>query len=126
MAPHKATRKQDPSVEEPNPNSNIYSDTTARLTDNIKSWKQVYEILEDEKSLPSDESSEGEDESIVNKLKEVAKSELHKVVSKAKIVSIYRYDTMGSGPCRYTDQNHLQPSEDYCQLILTRGHPSNV
>jgi hypothetical protein len=85
MAPHKATRKQDSSVEDLNPNSNIYSDTTARLTNNIKSWTQVYEILEDEKSLPSDESSEGEDASTVNKLKEVAKSELHKVAARPKL-----------------------------------------
>jgi hypothetical protein len=126
MAPRKATRKQDPFVEEPNPNSDIFSDTTARLTDNIKSWKQVYEILEDENSLPSDESSEGEDESTVNKLREVAKSELHKVAARPKLLSIYRYDTLGPGPCRYSDQNHLQSSEDHCRLILTRGHSSNV
>ena len=68
-------------MEEPNPNLDIFSDTTARLTDNIKSWKQVYEILEDEKSLPFDESSEGENESTVNNLREVAKSELFKVAT---------------------------------------------
>jgi hypothetical protein len=35
---HKAMKRQDQSVEELNPNSDIYSDTTARLIDNIKSW----------------------------------------------------------------------------------------
>jgi hypothetical protein len=68
-----------------NPNSDIYSDTTARLTNNIKSWAWVYEILEDEKSIPSDESSKGEDVSTINKLKEVAKSELHKVAARPKL-----------------------------------------
>jgi hypothetical protein len=59
MAPRKSTRSQDQSVEESNPNLDIYSNTTSRLIDNIKSWVWVYEILEDEKSLPSDESSKG-------------------------------------------------------------------
>jgi hypothetical protein len=86
MAPRKATRRQDPSVEESNPNLDIYSDTTALLTDSIKSWAQVYEILEDEKSIPSDESSEGEDVLTINKLKEVAKSELHKVAARPKLL----------------------------------------
>jgi hypothetical protein len=80
---HRVKNKQKRYVdtEEPNPNSDIFSDTTAHLTEIIKSWKQVYEILEHEKSLPSDESSEGEDESTTNKLREVAKSELHKVAA---------------------------------------------
>jgi hypothetical protein len=85
MAPRKTTRKKDPFVEDPNPNSNIFSDTTARLTDIIKSWKQVYEILEQENSLHSDESSGGEDESTTNKLRELAKSELHKVTTQTKV-----------------------------------------
>jgi hypothetical protein len=51
MAPRKEGKKQDSFVEESNPNSDILSDTTARLTDVIKSWKQVYEILEQENSL---------------------------------------------------------------------------
>jgi hypothetical protein len=86
MAPRKATRRQDPSVEESNPNLDIYSDTTALLTDSIKSWAWVYEILEDEKSIPLDESSEGEDVLTINKLKEVAKSELHKVATRPKLL----------------------------------------
>jgi hypothetical protein len=82
----KKTRRQDLSVEESNPNYDIYSDTIAHLKDNIKSWAWVYEILEDEKSIPSDESSEGEDVSTVNKLKEVAKLELHKVAARKKLL----------------------------------------
>jgi hypothetical protein len=41
--------------------------------------------LEHENSLPSDESCEGEDESTVNKLREVAKSKLHKVTTRPKM-----------------------------------------
>jgi hypothetical protein len=86
MALRKAGKKQDPFAEEPNPNSDILSDTTARLTDVIKSWKQVYEILEQENSLYSDDSSGGEDESIASKLRQVAKSELHKVAARPKLM----------------------------------------
>jgi hypothetical protein len=83
MVPRRGEKNpvQDQSAEEPNPNYDIYSDTTARLTGSIKSWVHVYEILEEEKSIVSDDASEGEDVLNTNKLKEVAKSELHKVAT---------------------------------------------
>jgi hypothetical protein len=68
-----------------NPNSDLYSDTTTRLTGSIKSWAQVYEILEEEKSIISDDGSEEEDVLNINKLKEVTKSELHKVATRPKL-----------------------------------------
>jgi hypothetical protein len=86
MAPCKIGKKQDPFAEEPNPNSNIFLDTTTHLTDVIKTWKQVYEILEQENSLYSDDSSGGEDESTTNNLRQVAKSELHKVAAWPKLM----------------------------------------
>jgi hypothetical protein len=89
MAPRKAGKKQDSLTEESNPNADILSDTTARLTDVIKSWKQVYDILEQEISLCSDDSVEEEDESFSAKLRHVAKSELHKVASSAETNAIY-------------------------------------
>jgi hypothetical protein len=87
MAPHRGEKKkvQDQSVEEPNPNSDLYSDTTACLTGSIKSWVQVYEILEEEKSTIFDDESEEEDVLNINKLKEVAKSKLHKVAARPKL-----------------------------------------
>ena len=55
MVPRKGEKKQvqDQFSEEMNPNSDIYSDTTNRLTSSIKSWAHVYEILEEEKSIVS-------------------------------------------------------------------------
>jgi hypothetical protein len=86
MALRKEGKKQDPFVEDPNPNSDIFSNTTAHLTVVIKSWKQVYEILEKENSLHSDESSREEDESTTNKLRQVANLELHKVITRPKLL----------------------------------------
>jgi hypothetical protein len=70
---------QDQSTEDPNPNSDIYSDIISHLTCIIKSWVHVYEILEEEKSIVSDDSNEGEDVLNENKLNDITKSELHKV-----------------------------------------------
>jgi len=81
MVPHKIGKKQDPFSEDPKPNLYIFLDIITRLTDVIKSWKQVYGILEQENSLHSHESSKGEYESTANKLREVAKSDLHKVTA---------------------------------------------
>jgi hypothetical protein len=55
MSPHKAGKKQESSAEDSNPNMDILSDTTARITDAIKSWKQVYDILEHEILLCPDD-----------------------------------------------------------------------
>jgi hypothetical protein len=54
---------------------------TPRLTCSIKSWAQVYEIIEEEQSIVFDDSSGGEDVLKVNKLKKVAKLELHNVAT---------------------------------------------
>jgi hypothetical protein len=59
MALRNAGKKQDPFAKEPNPNSYILFYTTTRLIGIIKSWKQVYEILVQENSLYSDDSSGG-------------------------------------------------------------------
>jgi len=47
MAPRRGEKKQvqDQSVVETNPNSDMFSDTTACLIESIKSWAQVYKIL---------------------------------------------------------------------------------
>jgi hypothetical protein len=87
MAPRKARKKHDSFVEEMNPNSDILSNTTSRLKNIIKSWKQVYEILKKENSVYSDDLSGGEDESIAKKIIQVAKSKLHKVAAQLKLMS---------------------------------------
>jgi hypothetical protein len=68
MAPRKAVKKQDASAYDSNPNTDILSDTTSRITDSIKSWKQVYDILEHEILICSDISTKESDESLSFKL----------------------------------------------------------
>ena len=72
MTPHKGSKNlvQDQSAKESNPNFDIYLDTTTCLTSSIKSRTQVYEILEEEKSILSYDGSEGEDVIQANKLKD--------------------------------------------------------
>ena len=120
MVPHRGEKKlfQDQSTEESNPNDNIYSDTTSCLIGSIKSWVYVYEILKEEKSIISDDASEGEDVVNTNNLKDVAKSELHKVVTRPKLFP-YIHDTLGSGACGCTNHDHIHPSKNYCQLFST-------
>jgi hypothetical protein len=65
---------QDQSVEEPNPNFDLFSNTTAHLTRSIKLWVQVCEIPEEEKSIVFYDESEEEVVLNINKLKEVTKS----------------------------------------------------
>jgi len=68
-------------TEETNPNAYTLSNTTSRLTDTIKSWKQVYDILEHELSLCCDDSTKEEDEKVPAKIRHVTNSELHRVVA---------------------------------------------
>jgi hypothetical protein len=77
-------KKKDSLTYESNPNADILSNTTSRLTNVIKSWKQVYEILEQEISLCSNDSAEEGDKTFLAKLRYVAKSELHRVASQPK------------------------------------------
>jgi len=79
-----ASRKEGKSTEDSNPNTDILSYTTSRITDAIKTWKQVYAILEHKFFLCPDDSTEEEDELFSTKLRLVAKSELHKVVARLR------------------------------------------
>jgi hypothetical protein len=63
MAPRKATRKLDALGDDSNPNIDVLSNTTPRVTDTIKSSKQVYDILEHEIINCPDDSAEEENES---------------------------------------------------------------
>jgi hypothetical protein len=100
MAPHKPGKKQDASTDDSNPNTDILSDTTSRITDTIKSWKQVYDILEHEILLCPDDSVEEEDESFSAKLRLVAQSELHRIVARPKIIP---YNDMISWALEHVD-----------------------
>jgi hypothetical protein len=75
-------------IDESNTNAYIILDTTTRSKDTIKSWKQVYEILEKElcNFLCLDDLVEEDDETISANLRHVAKSELHKLVARPKLM----------------------------------------
>jgi len=86
MVSRKAGKKRDSSIDESNPRADILLDTTARLTDDTKTWKHVYEILEHENLLCLDDSVEEYDDTFSAKLGHVAKSELHKFVAQSKLM----------------------------------------
>jgi hypothetical protein len=48
MAPHKPGKNKYALVDDSNPNTDILSNTTSQITDTIKSWKLVYDVLEHE------------------------------------------------------------------------------
>jgi hypothetical protein len=79
--PRKYAKMQDASANHSNPNTYVLLDTTPRITYTIKSWKHVYDILEHEIIKFSDDYSKEDDESFSAKLRLVAQSELHKIVS---------------------------------------------
>jgi hypothetical protein len=64
----------------------MFSDIIACLIGIIKSWAQVYEILEEEKSIVFNDESEEEYVLNIKNLKEVTQSELHKVSSQPKLL----------------------------------------
>jgi hypothetical protein len=81
MVPCKAGKKQDASTSDSSPNTDVLSDTTPQILDTIKSWKQVYDILEHEVIECLDDSAGEDDESFSAKLRLVAQSEFHKIVA---------------------------------------------
>jgi hypothetical protein len=46
MAPKKAPKKSEDTTEICSPEADIISDTTPHAIDSIKSWRQIYEILD--------------------------------------------------------------------------------
>jgi hypothetical protein len=62
MAPRKMMKKPDAAGEDSNPNVDILSDTTPRAIDTVKSWTQVFEVLEQEIINCPEDSGDEEDE----------------------------------------------------------------
>jgi hypothetical protein len=69
MAPRKDAKKLDASGDDSNPNADVLSDTTPRVADAIKTWKQVFDVLEHEIINCPDDSAEEDDESFTAKLR---------------------------------------------------------
>jgi hypothetical protein len=86
MAPQKFAKNLDASGDDSNPNADVLSDTTPRVTDAIKSWKQFFDILEHEIINCPNNSDEEVDESFSSKIKFVAQSELHKIIARTIII----------------------------------------
>jgi hypothetical protein len=72
--PRKDAKKLDASCDDSNPNVDVLSDTTLLVMNTIKSWKQVFDILENEIINCPEDSAEEDNESFSAKLKFVAQS----------------------------------------------------
>ena len=86
MVPHKDGKKQYASADDSNKKKCILLDTTPWITTTIKSWKQVYDILEHEIINYPDNSTEEDNESLSAKLRLIAQSKLHKIVAWPRII----------------------------------------
>jgi hypothetical protein len=86
MAPRKMMKKTHAASEGENPNADILSDTTSRAIDTVKSWTQVFEILEHEVINCLEDSNDEVDDSHGDKLRIIAQSELHKITVRLRLM----------------------------------------
>jgi hypothetical protein len=93
-------KKLDASSDDSNLNTVVLLDTTSRVTDAIKTWTQVFDVLEHEIINCPDESTEEDDESYTTKLRHVAQSELHKIATRPRIMP---YNDMISWALEHVD-----------------------
>ena len=67
MAPRKTLKKSDEAGEGSNMNSDVLSNTTPHVVDSVKSWMQIFEILEREvMNYPDDFGDENTDKMELN------------------------------------------------------------
>jgi len=86
MAPRKTLKKSDEVGEGSNTNPDVLSDTTPHVVDSVRSWMQIFEILEREAmNFPNDFEDEKSDKTRT-KIRFIAKAELHKVVARLKLM----------------------------------------
>jgi hypothetical protein len=82
MPPRKETKVTGESSSQ---NTDALSDTSPRSIETVKSWTQVFNILQYEMVNCSDDSSDNEKEDISTKYKIVAQSELHKIATRPRL-----------------------------------------
>jgi hypothetical protein len=82
MAPRKETKTTGESSSQ---NTDVLSDTSPRSIDTIKSWTQVFNILQYELVNCPDNSSDNEKEDLATKYKIVSQSELHKIATRPRL-----------------------------------------
>jgi hypothetical protein len=100
MAPWKMMKNPDAAGEDSNPNTDILSDTTPRAMDTVKSWTQVFEVLEQEIINCPEDSAEEEDDTYAAKLRHIAQSELHKIAARPRLMP---YNDMISWALEHVD-----------------------
>jgi hypothetical protein len=83
MAPRKVVKA---SSEISNPNTDIITDTSPRSQNTMKTWTQVFNILEYELINCPDDSSNEEIETQATKYKIIAQSELHKIATWPRLI----------------------------------------
>jgi hypothetical protein len=93
-------KKSDATGEDSNPNADILSDTTPRATYTVKTWTQVFEILEREIINCPEDSNEEEDDSFAANLRHIAQSELHKIAARPRLMP---YNDMISWALEHVD-----------------------
>jgi hypothetical protein len=83
MAPRKEPKATGESSSQ---NTDVLSDTSPRSIDTVKSWTQVFNILQYELVNCPDDSSDNEKEDLATKYKMVAQSELHKIAMRPRLL----------------------------------------
>jgi hypothetical protein len=78
MAPRKTAKA---SGKISNPNTDVLSDTSPRTIDTVKTWTQVYDILQYELINYPDDSGDEVTETQATKYKYVSQSELHEITT---------------------------------------------
>jgi uncharacterized protein YllA (UPF0747 family) len=69
-----------------NSNTNVLSDTSSRVVDTVKTWTQVFDILQHELINCLEESGYEVTETQATKLKYIAQSELHKIAARPRLM----------------------------------------
>jgi hypothetical protein len=83
MAPRKVPKKSEEAGESSNLDGDVISDTTPHVVDSVKSWRQIFEILDYEiRNCPDDFGNEKTE----NKLRDIAESELHKIATRPRLM----------------------------------------
>jgi hypothetical protein len=81
MASWKIMKNMDAVGEGSNPNVGVLSYTMSRAIEYVKSWTQVFEVLEHEIINCLEYSGDEEDDTHEAKLRYITQSELHKIVT---------------------------------------------
>ena len=100
IAQQKAAKKLDASGDDSNPNADVLSNRTLWVADAIKTWMQVFDVLEHEIINCLDDSTEEDDNSYTTKIKDVSYSEMHKIVLQPRIIP---YNNMISWALEYVN-----------------------